>query len=387
MFYEKLVEGRSQSMMRKPISAKQVLMARSPGSVQPRNCPTHYLRLSMQIHFHDSLRFIRKMTIRRGWNFGLVLSSYFLTRWTGRAIQWGVPATISIEPTTACNLRCPECPSGLRQFSRPTGNLKADFFRKTIDELHRELFYLIFYFQGEPYINPNFLEMVEYANEKGIFTTTSTNGHFLNDENARRTVESGLDRLIISVDGTSQGTYESYRIGGKLETVLQGAKNVVKWKKKLGKSHPHLIFQFLVVRPNEHEIPEIYRLAKEIGINEVKLKTAQVYDFENGNALIPTIEKYARYRENGDGTWAIKSALANHCWKLWHSCVITWDGLVVPCCFDKDATHRLGDLKKQTFKDLWRGAEYQKFRRQLLGGRDKIDICTNCTEGCTVFFK
>ncbi len=339
----------------------------------------------MKIYFNDSLNFIQKITVRRAFNFGLVLASYFLTRLLKRPVQWGLPVTISLEPTTACNLRCPECPSGLRQFSRPTGNLREDFFRKTIDELHRDLFYLIFYFQGEPFINPKFLEMVSHAHSKKIFTQTSTNGHFLSDANARRTVESGLDRLIISVDGTTQETYSNYRIEGKLDVVLQGARNVVKWKKELKSRTPHIIFQFLVVRPNEHQIPEIYRLAKEIGIDEVKLKTAQVYDFENGNDLIPTDPKYARYHQKSDGKWAIKSALANHCWKLWHACVITWDGLVVPCCFDKDATHRLGDLKNKTFRDVWRGPDYQKFRADILRGRDQIDICTNCTEGCTVW--
>jgi len=256
------------------------------------------------------------------------LSSYYLAKWTKNTVQWGEPITISFEPTTACNLRCPECPSGLRAFSRPTGNLKEDFFRQTIDSLHRDLLCLIFYFQGEPFINPKFLEMVAYAHEKGIYSITSTNGHFLNSENARKTVESGLDRLIISVDGTTQETYEAYRKEGNLETVLQGARNVVHWKKQLKSSTPHIIFQFLVVRPNEHQIPEIYQLAQEIGINEVKLKTAQVYDYERGNPLIPSIDRYARYAQKSDGTYQIKNKLLNHCWKLWHSCVITWDGVV-----------------------------------------------------------
>ncbi len=339
----------------------------------------------MKIYPHDILRLAKKLTVRRAWNYGLVLSSYFLTKWLRRPIQWGQPMTISFEPTTACNLRCPECPSGLRSFTRETGNLKADFFRKTIDQIHRDLQFLIFYFQGEPYINPKFLEMVSHAHERGIYTITSTNGHFLNDENARKTIESGLDRLIISVDGTTQETYESYRIGGQLENVLQGARNMVKWKKKLGTRHPHLIFQFLVVKPNEHQIPEIYRLAKEIGIDEVKLKTAQVYDYEHGNSLIPTLEKFSRYQKRSDGSWEIKHELVNHCWKLWHSCVITWDGVVVPCCFDKDAEHKLGDLKKADFKQIWHGAAYKNFRKAILKGRDQIDICTNCTEGCKVW--
>jgi radical SAM protein with 4Fe4S-binding SPASM domain len=341
----------------------------------------------MPVFWNDSLNFIRKVTLRRTWNFAQVLLSYYLTRVLHRPVQWGLPVTVSVEPTTACNLRCPECPSGLRAFSRDTGNMKEDFFRRTVDELHRDLFYLYFYFQGEPYINPKFLDMVRYAHERRIFTITSTNGHFLNSENARRTVESGLDRLIISVDGTTQETYEQYRVEGKLETVLQGARNVVAWKKKLGARHPHIVFQFLVVRPNEHQIPEIYRLAKEIGVDEVKLKTAQVYDYEQGNPLIPTIDRFARYRQQPDGSWSVKNALANHCWKLWHSCVITWDGLVVPCCFDKDALHRLGDLKKTSFTALWQSPAYDTFRRNILRGRDQIDICTNCTEGCTVWAK
>ena len=339
----------------------------------------------MAIYFRDIYRFASKLTLRRVVNVAKLYGSYQMTKLAKKPVQWGVPMTISFEPTTACNLRCPECPSGLRIFTRETGNLKEDFFRKTIDDLAADLLYLIFYFQGEPYINPKFLDMVKYASNKGIYTITSTNAHFLNEENARKTVESGLDRLIISVDGTTQETYESYRKEGKLESVLQGARNIVKWKKALNSSTPHTIFQFLVVKPNEHQIPDIYKLASEIGIDEVKLKTAQVYDFEHGNELIPDIDKYSRYRKNADGTYTIKNQLLNHCWKLWHACVITWDGLVVPCCFDKDAVHRLGDLKTAKFREVWKGTAYQTFRHRLLQGRDKIDICTNCTEGCKVW--
>ena len=341
----------------------------------------------MRIYTADALNFLRKLTLRRVWNAMKVWSSYWVTRLLRRPVQWGMPITISVEPTTACNLRCPECPSGLRSFTRPTGNLKKDFFRQIITELGDKLIYLIFYFQGEPYINPEFLNMVEYASKRGIYTITSTNGHFLNKTNAQKTVASGLDRLIISVDGTTQEVYENYRKAGNLETVLQGARNVVAAKREMQASKPHIIFQFLVVRPNEHQIPEIYRLAEEIGIDEVRLKTAQVYDYEQGNPLIPLNERYSRYARQEDGTYRVKNQLLNHCWKLWHACVITWDGLVVPCCFDKDAQHQLGDLKRSSFTELWQGKAYQQFRAQLLQGRDQIDICTNCTEGCKVWEK
>jgi len=348
----------------------------------------YYIQLNflfLKFYTVDTFNFLKKLTFWRLLNAAQLFISFYVTQWKKKPIQWGQPMTISIEPTTACNLKCPECPSGLRSFTRETGNLKEDFFRKTIDELQQRLIYLIFYFQGEPYINPKFLDMVKYASDKGIYTITSTNGHFLNDENAKKTITSGLDRLIISVDGTTQEVYENYRKEGKLATVLQGAKNVVKWKKEMKSSTPHIIFQFLVVKPNEHQIADVYRLADEIGVDEVKLKTAQVYDYENGNELIPTIEKYARYKKNEQGKYEVKTELLNHCWKLWHACVITWDGIVVPCCFDKDATHKLGDLKTMSFKELWQSPSYYNFRSKLLQGRNQIDICTNCTEGCKVW--
>jgi len=338
------------------------------------------------INYNDSINFLRKLTLRRVWNAGKVLSSFYVSRFFGRPVQWGLPISISFEPTTSCNLRCPECPSGLRAFTRPTGILEKDFFRQTIDDIYKDLLYLIFYFQGEPYLNKDFLEMVHYASSKGLYTATSTNAHYLTDEVARKTVESGLDRLIISIDGTTQEVYKQYRIGGNLDKVIEGAKNIVKWKRELKSKTPFVFFQFLVVRPNEHQVEEIKKLAVEVGVDEVRFKTAQVYDYENDpNQLIPVNEKFSRYKKNKEGKREAKNKLANHCWKLWQANVITWDGLVVPCCFDKDAAHRLGNLKMQSFKEIWRNDNYKQFRKELLTSRKNIDICSNCSEGISVW--
>lgn len=339
----------------------------------------------MPFSFTDSLNYASKMTPRRLWNMSKVVSSYYYSKIIKKPVQWGLPISLSFEPTTSCNLRCPECPSGLRAFTRPTGMLKKDFFKETMDELGKDLTYLIFYFQGEPYLNPDFLDMVKYANRKKIYTATSTNAHYLTDEMAKKTIESGLDRLIISIDGTTQDVYQQYRVGGNLEKVLEGARNIVKWKKEMKSKTPFVIFQFLVVKPNEHQIEDVKKLGKEIGVDEVAFKTAQIYDYENGSNLIPTIDYYSRYAKQDDGKYTIKNKMLNHCWKLWHSCVITWDGAVVPCCFDKDADHRLGDLKEMSFKQLWQDGKYKNFRAALLKSRSEIDICKNCTEGTKVW--
>jgi radical SAM protein with 4Fe4S-binding SPASM domain len=333
----------------------------------------------------DRVNLASKLTPQRVANGIQVLRSYYASRITGKPDIKGLPISISIEPTTSCNLRCPECPSGLRSFTRPTGMLKDGVFRAAIDQLANSLTYLTFYFQGEPYLNPRFLEMVRYASDRKIYTATSTNGHYLTDEVARDTVASGLDRLIISIDGTTQESYESYRIGGSLEKVLEGAANVSRWKGRQGSKTPHLIFQFLVVKQNEHQIADVKSLASQTGIDQVLFKSAQIYDYRNGSPFIPDNGKYSRYRKRADGTFEIKNKLLNHCWKMWNSCVITWDGKIVPCCFDKDAHFVLGDLTTQSFSEVWHGEAYRSFRTSLLRSRNEIEICQNCTEGTRVW--
>lgn len=333
----------------------------------------------------DKLNLASKLTWPRLYNSARVLTSYYRSRSRGSSSHRGMPISIAIEPTTSCNLRCPECPSGLRSFTRPTGMLEDTLFKKVIDELAETLVYLTFYFQGEPYLHPQFLSLVSYAAQKNIYTSTSTNAHYLNDENARRTVESGLDRLIISIDGTTQETYEAYRVGGRLDKVLEGTRNVIRWKRELGSKTPHVMFQFLVVKPNEHQINDVRRMAHEFGVDELVLKTAQIYDYRHGSDLMPTLNKYSRYRKNPDGEYELKNNLDNHCWKMWNSCVITWDGKVVPCCFDKDAHFVLGNVGQQSFREIWSGEKYDQFRQSLLRSRNEIEICRNCTEGTKVW--
>lgn len=339
----------------------------------------------MLVNLTDTFSILSKLTPKRVANAWKVWRSYKKSSQSGFPEIKGLPIALAIEPTTACNLRCPECPSGLRSFTRPTGKLNVTLFQKIISEVREHLIYLTFYFQGEPYLNPQFLDMVKVASENNIYTTTSTNAHFLNDKNAERTVRSGLNRLIISIDGASQSTYESYRKEGELGKVLEGTKNILSWRKKIGSNSPKVVWQFLVVKPNEHEIPKIRELAKTYNVDKVAFKTAQIYDYQNGSDLIPTIEKYARYRNEGNNVWSIKNAMENKCWKMWQSCVITWDGKVIPCCFDKDAAHEMGNVAQKSFKQIWYSRPYQAFRSALLTSRSEIEICKNCTEGLKVW--
>jgi radical SAM protein with 4Fe4S-binding SPASM domain len=334
----------------------------------------------VKAQLQDSLGLLMRMTPRRLVNLVRLFSSYYLSRISGKIQHSGNPFTVSVEPTTMCNLRCPECPSGLRKFTRATGNISLEMYQQVIDQLYPDLFYLNLYFQGEPYLHPLFFQMMEYAGKKKIYTATSTNAHFLTDEAARKTVESGLDRIIISLDGLDQATYEKYRAGGSFDNVIKGTRNLVKWKRELKSSTPYIILQFIVFSTNEHQVPAFRKLAKETGVDKLELKTAQVYNYSEGSPLIPRNESLSRYKKNVSGKYILDNPLSNHCFRMWRGCVITWDGLVVSCCFDKDATHLLGDLKKQSFHEIWRGEAYDKFRKKVFSARKGIEICRNCTE-------
>lgn len=325
------------------------------------------------------------LSLRRLLNLTLLRFSYRISRILRRPSVWGKPFSLSIEPTTACNLGCPECPSGLKQFTRPTGKLDLKLHQTMLAELYPTVFYINYYFQGEPFLHPQFLELIKDAKKKRIYTSTSTNAHFINDKVAEEIVQSGLDRLIISIDGLTQETYENYRVHGQLNKVIEGAKSMVQAKEKLNSKTPHLIFQFLAVKPNEHEIPQIFQLGKELHIDEVRIKSAQLYDFKHGNPLMPENEQYSRYRKQKDGTYALKYKTGNHCWRMWSSSVLTWDGKVVPCCFDKDAKHVLGSFGSSSFNQVWKSPAYNSFRQNILTSRNNIDICQNCSEGAKVW--
>lgn len=321
----------------------------------------------------------------RIWNLLLLRSSYWISRIGKRSVVWGKPFSLSIEPTTACNLGCPECPSGLKQFSRPTGKLDIALHQQMLQQIRKTVFYINYYFQGEPFLHPSFLELIKEAKKHRIYTSTSTNAHFISEQKAAEIVTSGLDRLIISIDGLTQETYENYRVHGELSKVIEGTKRLVEAKKQRNSHTPYLIFQFLAVKQNEHEVPAVFQLGKEMGIDEVRIKTAQLYNYENGNPLMPENEDFSRYKKQADGTYKLKYKTGNHCWRMWSSSVLTWDGKVVPCCFDKDAKHVLGSVQQENFTDIWKSEKYQQFRRQILRGRNQIDICQNCSEGAKVW--
>jgi radical SAM protein with 4Fe4S-binding SPASM domain len=288
---------------------------------------------------------------------------------------------MSIEPVAVCNLSCPHCPAGTKKISRKHTSIDPGLFRHIIDQASPSTGYLMLYFQGEPLLHRDFIDLVHYAAKKRMYTVTATNGQLITAALAQKIIDSGLNEMIVSMDGTDQETYSAYRIGGDLEKLKTGIRYLVKFKAEQRRYYPRIILQFIVFRHNQHQLRELEKLARELGVDRVRIKSAHLYPVQGANDLLPDEKRYRRYHLTGDGSLLLRRQLMNRCSRIWHTAVITTDGDLVPCCFDKEASLKIGSLKDKPLKELWKNSEFMSFRQKILKERASVGICGNCTEG------
>jgi len=289
---------------------------------------------------------------------------------------WGWPTHLQVEPDARCNLKCVICPvtTGM---GRPTGSMSPDTFRGLIDEIGDYVFLILLWDWGEPLLNPSLPEMISYARDRGIKVICSTNAQLLVHNNrAEELVRSGLDTLIVAMDGISQETYELYRERGSLEAVLAAVRTLVAKKRELHAERPLINLRFLVMKHNEHEVPRLKELAKSLGVDVLSLKTLNPYGSEA--ELLPENPGYRRFRYADNGLTPLRR-VHNPCKSLWNMPAIHWDGTVALCTFDYKEEYVLGDLRSSSFRDIWQGAEYRQVRRQFRANWEKIALCKECS--------
>jgi radical SAM protein with 4Fe4S-binding SPASM domain len=311
-------------------------------------------------------------------NIGLVQVGKFWSFLFRKPIVLGLPYAASIEPSNTCNLRCLECPIGQKSSDSKKPLMELNDFKLIIHKLSSTVCYLMLYFQGEPLMNKQISAMVSLAKMKCIFVSMSTNGHYLNENMCRQLIQSGLDHLIISVDGLSQSSYESYRKGGNLELVKKHIHTLVAMKRQYKSETPFITVQFLVTSANEHEMPAVRKWQQEAGFDALVFKSIQIYDVENYTLLLPSNPKYRRYEVSGqNGHLELKNEIKN-CSRIWTTTVIDHQGNMVPCCYDKKGMHVIGNLKQYQLKDLWKSGRFNEFRQKVLNQDKSIEICRNC---------
>jgi len=321
---------------------------------------------------------LKTFTFSRIWNLVLLKLSFYLSTIFRIHKFWGKPSFISIEPTNICNLLCPECPTGNETSIVEKGKMTLETFKRVIDETKKTTMYMNFFFQGEPFINSNATEMIKIARDAGIAVGTSTNAHYITEKNAKEIVNSGLSKIIFSLDGYNQETYELYRRNGKFEKVIRGLKALSEAKKELNSTTPLIELQCLLLKHTEHEKPRIKEIGNKYGADAVIFKTAQFYSAENLH-LVPET-KNSRYILNEETqTLERKTPPKNKCWRMWSSNVFAWNGNVVPCCFDKDHTFSYGNILDNSLEDILTNKQTQRFKTTVHENRSSIKMCQNCT--------
>ncbi|MDR1678236.1 MAG: radical SAM protein [Prevotellaceae bacterium] len=313
-------------------------------------------------------------------NLFVVFGSYLLSLIFRKDLLQGKPIILSVEPVNFCNLHCPECPVGNKSVRRGMFSIQYNIFRKLIERIKHHTLYLTLYFQGEPFLHSDFPKLVAVARENGLYTASSTNAQSIDCETAKQTVLSGLNKLIISIDGTTQEVYEKYRVGGSLKKTIAAIKHLVYWKKQLHSQTPLIELQFLVFRHNEHQIADIKLLSKQLGADKLTLKTAQIADYKHGSSMMPLQEKFSRYRQSSDGSFYRKKKLHNRCRRAFCGAVITATGDVLPCSYDKQSEYVFGNINEEPLHEIWHNEKARRFRKQILADRSVFPMCRNCTE-------
>ena len=284
-------------------------------------------------------------------------------RFTRRVI-WGNPYEWEIDTTNICQLKCPLCHTGKGTIHRDQGVMDFDLFTKVIDQIKSSCMWLTLYSWGEPFLNRRIHEYIEYAHNKKIATIISSNlNKPLTSEMAEQVIKSGLDVMIVSLDGVTQDVYEVYRVNGYLNHVLANLHILDDKKRELGSKTPYIEWQFIVMKQNEHQLDEAKVLASELGVDSLVFKKVDFPHGEDDQAeaarWLP--REHPEYLRN-DPFHKPYSENGRVCWRLWRSAVGNWDGGLAPCCYLTDKAQDFGDLNQSSVKEVWNNTKYTTAR-------------------------
>ena len=310
------------------------------------------------------------------------------------AIEWSAKSEVlkahpyyaMIDPCNTCTLHCPLCPTGKGEPGRQKGTLSFDDFKTVFDEMKDYLYEVYLYGWGEPFLNKDVLRMVRYAHDSRIRTRISSNLNYFREGFAAQIVDSGLDALLVALDGTTQESYQTYRRGGDFNKVVGNLKAIVAEKKRRHAKTPRLIWQFIAMKHNEKEIPDAREMARTLDIDELKITPmrtdASAYIFQSDAQRIDQGRQWLP--DDQTLTWfdyeQKKRVDANKSCKFpWSMPVISPTGSVAPCCGVYPERFDFGNALADGFMTVWNNSRYVASRR-LIAGRSSAanTVCANC---------
>jgi MoaA/NifB/PqqE/SkfB family radical SAM enzyme len=304
--------------------------------------------------------------------FNLVFAHY--EKFLGRTQVKSYPYLFVFEVTNVCNLKCPFCLTGKGiSGGREVKHMSFDDAKKIIDQVGDYIYLMQLYTWGEPLLNKDIYKIIEYAKSKNIFVMISTNATMLNKKNSQRLIESGIDYVMVAVDGGSQETYKKYRVGGEYDKVLANIKGLVEAKKSINSMRPFVEWQFIVFKHNEHEVRDVESLCYSIGVNKFTPLPAYVED----ESWLPEGKEYRVDIFNPE-------RLMN-CDRPWTHLNVRADSGVAPCCYEFNKDDDFGDFGKEPqFQNIWNNKHFTLSRKLIVQKRmkqevDEADIiCYDC---------
>jgi radical SAM protein with 4Fe4S-binding SPASM domain len=301
-----------------------------------------------------------------------------------------LPKNVCIDPSTLCNLSCPLCPTGLKELNLSRQLMSFDTFRTVVDKIP-SMRYLSMFNWGEPFLNPDIFKMIRYAKEKNITVGVHSNFSFKKgDEFFKEIADSGLDKLIISYDGATSGSYNKYRKTGNFDLVRHN----IRLLRGYIKTTPKLVLQTIISRHNEHEMDMIKQFANELKIEfspkPIRLGFDMCADWqlnasqENQKRMwLPENPKYVDKAYMKKEMQYYKSGI---CFDLFNTLIVNPDGTVQPCCCITKAENAFGDLTKQSLEEIWYGDKYRSSRALFLKKEIEGSVETIC-HNCNLFRK
>jgi MoaA/NifB/PqqE/SkfB family radical SAM enzyme len=303
----------------------------------------------------------------------------------------GRPYLLIIDPCNYCNLRCPLCPTGLGTLGRPQAMLSLAHFKQYFDPVADFLFEAYMHNWGESMLNKQVFDMIAYAQSRNVGTNLSSNFSETSSADLDRLLDSGLEYLIVSLDGTSAQSYSKYRVRGKYDQVVENLYELIRRRNARKLKTPRVEWQFIVMRQNEHEVVEAERMAKTIGVDLLRfIPVGMPYDTCDREAVAkewyPVTVEGREYSPDRVEQQFGQAHKPSPCFYLYRTMVVNPDGGVAPCCVVYKKSSDFGTLPVDDIGTLWNNDHYLSARALFssrLAPRPQQTIC----DGCEIFAK
>src|SRR6201991_2875440 len=320
------------------------------------------------------------------------------------------PVCLYLETTNRCNLLCTTCPRTYEQLE-PEADMSWELFIRVINQ-YPNVARVVLHGVGEPMLVKDLAERVKYLKDRHIYVLFNTNGTLLTEANGRALIEAGLDELRVSLDAAEPEVFQMVRGKDFFSKIVANVKNFTTMQRELNAPKPRVSLWLTGLRENVDQLPNFVRLAHSIGVTEGYLQRLVVFEdpmsenslpraesalfehtTEREEALIREAESIAKqlgimFSASGavDPGESIKMRRSDSPWSLcrrpWSLMYITANGRVLPCCIAPFSmkgysSFTLGDATQTSLREIWNGAEYQRFREGLLTSVPP-PACVNC---------